>query len=141
MTHCEHIKTFEAISKHLEMEEEHLKLYTTPSVAFVAKGSGPKGRKRYRGEKPKKGPYPPQNSRSNDSTGKKHKAKGNRGKDMARVKCYKCEKKSHFARDCPEPANIPTSTKTPKLYVCSHAFVANSLSQWIVHTGATKHIV
>jgi len=26
-------------------------------------------------------------------------------------------------------------------YVCSHAFVANSLSQWIVDMGTTKHIV
>ena len=42
MTHSERIKTFEAISKHLEMEEERLKLYVPPSVAFVAKGSGPR---------------------------------------------------------------------------------------------------
>jgi len=44
MTHSEHTKTFEAISKHLEMEEERLKLYLPPSVAFVVKGLGPKGR-------------------------------------------------------------------------------------------------
>ena len=40
MAHSEHINTFETISKHLEMEEEHLKLYAPLSVAFVAKGSG-----------------------------------------------------------------------------------------------------
>ena len=40
MTHGEHIKTFEAISKYLKMEEEHLKLCAPPSLAFVAKGLG-----------------------------------------------------------------------------------------------------
>ena len=56
VTHSEHIKTFEAISKHLEMEEECLKLYAPPSVAFVAKGSGPKGEKPYHGKKPRRAP-------------------------------------------------------------------------------------
>jgi len=101
MTHNEHVKTFEAISKHLEMGEEHLKLYAPPSVAFIAKGLGPKGRKPYHGKKPKKDPGPPQNSHSNGGTAKKHKAKGNRTKDVTRVKCYNCGKKRHFARDCP----------------------------------------
>lgn len=141
MAHSEHINTFEAIFKHFEMEEEHLKVYAPSSMAFVAKGLGPKGRKPYRGKKPKKGPHPPHNSRSNAGTAKKHKSKGNGAKDMARVKRYNSGKKGHFARDCPEPAKVPTSTKTPELYVCSHAFVANSLPQWIVDTGATKHIV
>jgi len=35
MTHSEQI--FEAISRHLEMEEKRIKIYTPPSVAFVAK--------------------------------------------------------------------------------------------------------
>lgn len=141
MAHSDHINTFEAISKHLEMEEERLKQYAPSSMAFVAKGSGPRNRKPYRGKKPKKGPRPPQNSRSNAGTAKKHKTKGNGAKDMARMKCYNCGKKGHFAQDCPEPAKVPTSTNNPELYVCSHAFVANSLPQWIVDTGATKHIV
>jgi len=128
VTNSEHIKTFEAISKHLEMKEERIKIYAPPTVAFVAKGSGSRGRKPYHGKIPKKGPHPPQNSHPN-GTAKKYKAKGNEAKDMARVKCHNCRKKGHFARDCPGPAKVALSTKTPELYVCFHAFVANSLPQ------------
>jgi len=32
-------------------------------------------------------------------------------------------------------------TYSPELYVCSHALVANSFSNWVVDTGASKHIV
>jgi len=33
------------------------------------------------------------------------------------------------------------STYFPKLYVCSHALVANSFPNWIIDMGASKHIV
>ena len=72
---------------------------------------------------------------------KKQKVKGNGDKNIARVKCYNCAKKGHFARDCPEPPRVPLSSHTPELYVCSYALVANSLPNWIVDTGASKHIV
>jgi len=32
------------------------------------------------------------------------------------------------------------STKTPELYICSHAFIAETLPQWIIDTGKTKFI-
>jgi len=45
MTHSEYIKAFEVISKHLEKEEGHIKVCAPPSVAFIANGSGPRGRR------------------------------------------------------------------------------------------------
>jgi len=127
MTHNENIKTFEAISKHLEMEEDHIHIYAPPNVAFITKGCGPRGKKPNCGKKPKKGPHPSQNSRPKGGYAKKHKANSTGAKDVARVKCYNCEKKGQFAWDCLQLAKIPISTKTPQLYICSHAFVANSL--------------
>jgi len=50
-------------------------------------------------------------------------------------------KKGHFARGYPEPLKVPFSSHAPKLYVHSHALVSNSLPNWIVDMGATKHIV
>jgi len=40
-----------------------------------------------------------------------------------------------------EPSKVPFPTKIPDVNVCFHTFVSNSLPQWIVDTGATKHIV
>jgi len=45
MAHNKNLKNFDAISKHLEMEEERKKLLIPPNVALVAKGSKPKGKK------------------------------------------------------------------------------------------------
>jgi len=42
MAHNKNIQMFEAILKHLKMEEEHLKAYTPSNVAFVAKGNDPR---------------------------------------------------------------------------------------------------
>ena len=57
------------------------------------------------------------------------------------MKCYNCGKKCHYDRDCLEPQKTPFSTYSPELYVCSDAFVANSLPNWIADTRASKYIV
>jgi len=75
MAHNENIQTLEAISKQLKMEEDHLKAYTLSTVAFVAKGNGPKGNNTYRGKKPKRGHFPTQNSNFNGGFANKQKAK------------------------------------------------------------------
>ena len=61
--------------------------------------------------------------------------------NIARTKCYNYGKKGHYAWDFPEPKKVLSSTCSPELYVCSHALVANSLPNWVVDTGASKHIV
>jgi len=48
--HNDNKKTFEAISKHLEMADERQKWLTPPNVAFVAKGSKPKGKRPIHGK-------------------------------------------------------------------------------------------
>ena len=100
MTHKENIQIFMAISKHLEMEKEHIKIYTPPNVSFVVKDCGPRGKRPYHGKQPKKGPHPSQNSCSKGGFAKKHKGKGTGAKDIAHLKSYNCGKKGYFARDC-----------------------------------------
>jgi len=72
---------------------------------------------------------------------KKQKAKVNGDESIASAKCYNCGRKGYYARDCPEPSKVPFHTKIPNVNVCSYAFVANSLPQWIEHMGTNKYIV
>ena len=44
-------------------------------------------------------------------------------------------------QDCPESNKVSFPTKTPDINGYPHEFFANSLPQWIVDMGATKHIV
>jgi len=57
----------------------------------------------------------------------KQKAKGNREKNIACVKCYNYQKRKPFAQNRPHTIEVPSLTKAPKIYVYSHAFVVNSL--------------
>jgi len=129
------------ISKHLEMEDGGQKSLALSSVELVAKEASLRAKALFRGKQAKKGPRAPRNSQLRNGITKKHKAKGNGEKNIIPVKCYSYGKKEYFARDCPEPAEVPSSNKTPKIYVYSHASIANPLPQWIVDTQATKHIL
>ena len=57
------------------------------------------------------------------------------------MKYYNSDKKDHYTWDCPEPQKVLFSTLSSQLYVCSHALVANMIPNWIIDTGANKHIV
>jgi len=71
LTHSDHLKTFGQIQSHLEMEEEHLKIFGTSNVALVAKGNRPKGNKNTKGRQFKRGCRPPQKGRLKAGVAKK----------------------------------------------------------------------
>ena len=120
------------------MEDDRQKSLAPPSVALVAKGGKSKGKGPFCGKQANKGQHARQSSRAGKGMAKKQKAKANGDKSITRVKCYNCGRKGHYAQDCPEPSKVHFPTKTPDVSVCSYQ---NSLPQWIVDTGATKHIV
>jgi len=62
MAYNENIKTFEAISKHLEMEDEHQKSLPFSNVAFVALDSKPECKRPFCGKQTKKALRAPQKS-------------------------------------------------------------------------------
>jgi len=144
VTHNENIKTFAEITKHLELEDEFLKACAPPPAALVTRARRPKENKFKRGKK--KSLHPSKKLGPKGGIAKKQpKAKGKVEKIMSRVTCYNCRKKGHYARDCPEPTQVPSSLfptdQLCELLVCSHAFVANSFPNWIVDSGASKQVV
>jgi len=62
MAHNGNIKTFNDISKHLEVEDEHKKSLAPANVALVAKGSKHEGKRLFSAKQAKKGQSVPQNS-------------------------------------------------------------------------------
>ena len=72
----------------------------------------------------------------------KKNSKHSRGKKRKtnKVKCFNCQKKGHFTRDCTEPKKVTNSLTFSNIRVCSHVLVSHSLLDWIVDIGATKHV-
>ncbi|KAH9608961.1 hypothetical protein KSS87_006063, partial [Heliosperma pusillum] len=102
MSHSENIKTFTELAKHVEMEVERQKALKphTPAAALVVhnKFKNNKGKRGHKGRRPTK-PNGPQ-----DGVQKQQKAKEPKRVNLARVKCYNCEKKDtgaskHIVRD------------------------------------------
>ena len=141
LTHNENIKVFKDISRHVELEADHIVANQTAQALLIeanpCKTSGFKSKKEDNGA-PKHG----KNSGGGSKSAPKKHAKHRRGQKRGtnKVKCFNCQKKGHFACDCTEPKKVTNSLTFSNIRVCSHVLVANSLPDWIVDTRATKHV-
>ncbi|KAL0322196.1 UNVERIFIED_CONTAM: hypothetical protein Scaly_2516000 [Sesamum calycinum] len=149
LTHNEQIKTFDSVASHLKVEADRRESERAQQVAFVAHAGQRKPHKSKRWNKPTGAG--PSNSQSQsqkqnlapqgDNAMKHRRGKKGGKKNMAKAKCYNCQKMGHFARECTEPKKVRPNPSSPSSFVCSHVFVANSLLGWIIDTGATKHVI
>jgi hypothetical protein len=129
LTHNEKIKTFDDVSRHLELEVESLKAIKRNSFAYLAKSSSRRAYRPKRKNNDKHGVAGPRPKKARTYKRKRGKHVGK--KDKSKVLCFNYKKEGHFARECTEPKKV-LSDFSHFVYISNNVLVAHSSPMWIV---------
>jgi hypothetical protein len=137
LTHNENIKTFDDVSRHLELEAERLEAAKPNNSAYLAESSSRRANRPKRKNNDKHRATGPRPKKARTYKRKKGKCAGK--KDKSKLLCFNYGKEGHFARECIEPKKV-LSDFSHYVYVSSHVLVAHSSPIWTVDSAATEHV-
>ena len=65
----------------------------------------------------------------------------NTRKDLFRIRCYTCDEKGHYARECPRNKNASHKKKGNKRSISTlTGNITHGSSDWLIDSGASKHM-
>ena len=142
LTHSKNIRNFEDVARHLELEEDRLTSVKVNAQVHYAQGSSSAGissngnKRKNQGKGKAKGP-----KKQKQEHKKKARSKNKRKTNVARVRCYNCQLKGHYTRDCIEPRKVHSIySYMSEGCVSSSLFLTEFNPLWVVDSGATDHV-
>ena len=140
LTHNDNIKTFDDVTRHVELEEDRLLADNFSGQAYMTEsnkvGSSGTGWKKWKG----KGFKLRKEGNNTNLSGNKRKCEKRARKQSRNMNCFNCGKPGHFAPDCSKLKVIYDQIHFHSAFVSSSLMLTKTVPYWTINSAATDQI-